>query len=485
MLHLPSGIRKKITFGFYLLIFFMFCTVALTYGIINQVQRKVVNVEIVDDFLNTTLEVRRFEKNFFLYKEDGDFNENMVFVGKLADLLYQNISLLSSLLPHGLYGQIWDTVHEYKKNMHQLHQLYQENCDGGPCLKNRFQLEETIRLQGKELTDTAERTSRIEKELIKTLLQTTGGVLILSILVFVILCVGLAAILGRNIVGSLKVLESHTRMISRGDFVAAPVNVGDTEINSLLMAFNKMTTELKTRQQQVVQSEKLASLGTLLSGVAHELNNPLSNISTSAQILSEEIEVADLEFKNSLLHQIIEQSDRARDIVRSLLEFSRMHAFQKQTLVLKPLINETIVLLRGQVPSEVDIQVDVPDDLKITADKQRLQQVFLNLIKNAIDAIGEEGHVWISVQEVMTEKNKREIEIFIEDDGPGIPHEDLPKIFDPFFTTKDVGHGSGLGLFVVHDIIEWHGGTIKVESRPGEGTTFIIWLPDDQGEKNE
>jgi len=233
-----------------------------------------------------------------------------------------------------------------------------------------------------------------------------------------------------------------------------------------------------------VQSEKLASLGTLLSGVAHELNNPLSNISTSAQILEEEVDEDNPEYKLNLVRQIIEQSDRARDIVRSLLEFSRAHAFQKQALFLKPLIDETIVLLRGQVPSEVDIQVDVPADLQIKADKQRLQQVFLNLIKNAIDVIGHAGHIWIYVQEVVTNRGKKEIEIFVEDDGPGIPHDVLPKIFDPFFTTKDVGHGSGLGLYVVHDIIEWHNGTIKVDSRPGEGTTFIVWLPNDQGEKN-
>ncbi len=485
MLNLPFGIRKKITFGFYLLLFFMICIGALTYRIVNEVQRKIVYVEIVDDLLNTTLEVRRFEKNFFLYKEEGNYNENMAFVDKLVDLLYNNLKLLSSLMPHGLYGQIWTTVHEYKKSMQHLHQLYQDICDDDSCSENRFDLEETIRFQGKTLTDTAEQTSRAERQLIKTLLQTTGRVLIISILAFVILCIALAAILGRNIVGSLKILESHTRKISRGEFIAAPVNVGDDEINSLLQAFNRMTTELKARQQQVVQSEKLASLGTLLSGVAHELNNPLSNISTSAQILAEEIDTADQVFKNSLIQQVIEQSDRARDIVRTLLEFSRIHVFQKQKLFLKPLIDETIILIKGQIPSAIDIRVDIPDELEVTADKHRLQQVFLNLIKNAIEVIGNEGHVGIYVQEMMTERGKREIEVFIEDDGPGIPHENLQRIFDPFFTTKDVGHGSGLGLFVAHDIIRWHGGTIKVESRPREGTTFVIWLPDDQGEKDE
>jgi signal transduction histidine kinase len=258
--------------------------------------------------------------------------------------------------------------------------------------------------------------------------------------------------------------------------------VTDPEINSLLKAFNRMTNELRVRQQQLVQTEKLASLGTLLSGVAHELNNPLSNISTSAQILAEEIEDADLEFKNSLIQQVIDQADRARDIVRTLLEFSRAGKVNKQRLLLAKLVNETIVLLRGQVPSEVDIQVDIPEELEIVVDKQRLQQVCLNLAKNAVDVLGQEGHIWISAREMKREKRPREVEILIEDDGPGIPVDIVPRIFDPFFTTKDVGHGSGLGLFIVHDIIEWHGGTINVDSRPGEGTTFIIWLPANLGE---
>jgi signal transduction histidine kinase len=107
-----------------------------------------------------------------------------------------------------------------------------------------------------------------------------------------------------------------------------------------------------------------------------------------------------------------------------------------------------------------------------------MQQVFLNLIKNAIDVIGENGRIWISCREISRKgRGRREVEILIEDNGPGIPDEIRDKIFDPFFTTKDVGHGSGLGLFIVHDIIEMHGGSIRVETRTGQGTTVIIWLP--------
>jgi signal transduction histidine kinase len=292
----------------------------------------------------------------------------------------------------------------------------------------------------------------------------------------------IAALLGRKVVNSLKLLEGYTKRISQGDFVEVAVGEGEQEIRSLLTAFNRMTKELQMRQHQLVQSEKLAALGTLLSGVAHELNNPLSNISTSAQILREEIEEDNVEFKKSLIGQIEVQSDKARDIVRTLLEFSRIKEFRKEKLLLGKLVEETILLIRGHAPSEVVISVDIPEDIFIIVDKQRMQQVLLNLIKNGIDAVQGHGHIWISALCTGCGTGLDEVEILIEDDGPGIDAEHVKRIFDPFFTTKDVGKGSGLGLFIVHDIIEWHGGSISVESRPGLGTTFIIWLPGEQQE---
>ncbi|MCL7489714.1 MAG: ATP-binding protein, partial [Desulfobulbaceae bacterium] len=244
----------------------------------------------------------------------------------------------------------------------------------------------------------------------------------------------------------------------------------------LFQAFTRMNNELALRQRQMVQSEKLASLGTLLAGVAHELNNPLSNISTSAQILGEEIDNPDIQFHKTLITQIDEQTDKARDIVKTLLEFSRTRAFNKEELNLMVIINSALRLLRSEIPAEINIEQDMPDNLMVWVDKQRMQQVFLNLIKNAVDACGPRGTIWITARE-FSSKSRQEVEILVSDNGPGIPPEDMKNIFDPFYTSKDVGKGSGLGLFIVHDIVESHGGTISVDSRLNEGTTFIIWLP--------
>jgi len=476
------GIRKKITFGFYLLLVIMVGSAILTYGIVKRVEDKVVVVELIEDFFNTILEVRRFEKNYFLYRQEKDFQENQLYWQNMRDIFANNAPALALVVSGPDMARLPGLIASYGSDMQKLYDHdHRPGAGGSNGLQEK--LEEQVRYSGKELTDFAEKTRYAEKEEIKKLLKTTQNVLLISILFLFVSAMGIAALLGRRVVRSLKTLEGYTRKISQGDFVEVQVGEGEQEVRSLLTAFNRMTKELKVRQHQLVQSEKLAALGTLLSGVAHELNNPLSNISTSAQILREEIGDGDLEFKKGLIAQIETQSDKARDIVRTLLEFSRIKEFNKEKLQFRRLVDEAIMLIRGQVPSEMEIAVDAPEDLFIFVDKQRMQQVLLNLVKNSIDAANGRGHIWISARTTDMAEGMGEVEILVEDDGPGIGEETVRRIFDPFFTTKDVGHGSGLGLFIVHDIVEWHGGTITVDSRPGFGTTFIIWIPGEKQEK--
>ncbi|MBU1405443.1 MAG: HAMP domain-containing protein [Proteobacteria bacterium] len=483
MFHL--GIRKKITYGFYLLLLLMVGSAVLTYALVKRVEDQVAFSEVIEDFFNTTLELRRFEKNYFLYRQAKDFQENQLYWGQIRDIYENNAAALHQVVSLPETQQLARVIDAYNRHMGQLHAYYQQIAQGADYAASghtQEKLEEQLRSTGKELTEFGEKTRSAVKRKITTLLKTTQKILLASMLCLFVSALTIAALLGRKVVNSLKILEGYTKKISQGDFVDVAVGEGEEEIRSLLRAFNRMTRELQMRQHQLVQSEKLAALGTLLSGVAHELNNPLSNISTSAQILGEEIDEDNVEFKKSLIGQIEMQSDKARDIVRTLLEFSRIKEFKKEQLFFKKLVDETILLLRGHVPGEVVIGVDVPEDLSIVVDKQRMQQVLLNLIKNGIDAMQGSGHIWISALGTGCGTGLDEVEIIIEDDGPGIDAEHVNRIFDPFFTTKDVGKGSGLGLFIVHDIIEWHGGSISVDSRPGLGTTFIIWLPGEQQE---
>ncbi|MFW5905966.1 MAG: sensor histidine kinase, partial [Desulfobia sp.] len=194
----------------------------------------------------------------------------------------------------------------------------------------------------------------------------------------------------------------------------------------------------------------------------------------------------DTELKKEMLKQMNEQSDRARDIVKNLLEFSRAREYKSQAVDLKKLLDETLVLIRGQIPTEVEIIVEITEEIRIEADKQKLQQALLNLIKNSIDAVGKHGKIWVSAHVLLdSNSGEEEIELMVEDNGPGIEPDKLKKIFDPFYTTKDVGHGSGLGLYIVHDIVENHGGKMEVNSQAGQGTNFTIWLPKIQEKKND
>lgn len=219
----------------------------------------------------------------------------------------------------------------------------------------------------------------------------------------------------------------------------------------------------------------MAALGTLTSGVAHELNNPLSNISSSTQILMEELEENDLDFQRNLLVGIEGQVEKARDIVKSLLEFAREREFELTTVSLGDLVETTIKLIKGEIPAEVNIEVDIPYPIQLEADSRRLSQAVMNLILNGVQAM--EGTGGLLVVRAYYSPAGRNVKIEVSDNGNGIPEENVAKIFDPFFSTKDVGRGTGLGLYVTYGIIQKHQGEISVSSRPDQGTTFTIILP--------
>lgn len=490
MLNYQPSIRKKITLGYYAIVAIIAALSLFTFMELRFMEEKIRFREVISEFFDTTLEIRRFEKNYFLYGQRSDYMENIEYLNRAKELLESNAGDFKLVASHQQISALNDSLNKYKELMDSYAELIKKN----PQIP---EMEQDIRKTGKDIISIAEDILRSEQKHLQTFLSRSQSILIFSIALLTILGVILGQVLSRVVVRPLKLLEGSMEIIADGGLEKIHINSRDREIVSLTNAFNKMLKELELRQRHLVQSEKLASLGTLLSGVAHELNNPLSNISSSCQILMEEIEEADIKYKGELLSQINEQTDRARNIVHSLLEFSRDKKFKKETLPLKRLFEETIRFVRGQIPANVEITLNMPDDMIILADKQRIQQAFLNLIKNAIEAVGDEGAIIIKAKKHSAfdkAEDKSEIynylkysgkctieddtiDIEIRDTGTGIPQEMLPKIFDPFFTTKDVGKGSGLGLFIVHEIIEEHDGCIAVDSETGKGTTFFISLP--------
>jgi len=247
----------------------------------------------------------------------------------------------------------------------------------------------------------------------------------------------------------------------------------------------KVEEALTKRTEQLIQAKKLASLGILTAlaslgiltaGVAHELNNPLNNISTSIQIVLEELEEDNIEFKRNRLLEAEKQVERARDIVRALLEFSRQQPLSFKRVKFKNVVEKTINLVEGQLPSEISINTEIPENIEINLDPKRIRQVLINLILNSTQAMTKGGVLTIKAWEGI-ENDVKTFYFQVQDTGHGISKQDFDKIFDPFFTTRDVGRGSGLGLSISHSIIEQHRGHIDVESVPGEKTKFTVVLP--------
>lgn len=501
----PS-IRQKITLAYYAIVVMIIGLSIFTFLELRFIERKIVFGEAITEFFDTTLEIRRFEKNYFLYEQLSDYLENTVYVNKAQELLEKHLNAFTSISSPSQIETLRDRLARYRELIDKYAALSEKRKNQPLQTARKALLEGQIRVTGKDIITIAEEISKTERRSIQVLLNNSQHILILSIFLLSVAVIAIGQILSRVVVKPLKLMERSMETIAEGNFENILIDAKDREVQSLTRAFNKMLRELELRQRHLVQSEKLASLGTLLSGVAHELNNPLSNISSSNQIIMEELEEKrnkqssslDLDFMKELSGQINDQSDRARNIVRSLLEFSRDKDFKKEALQVRSLFEEIIRFVKGQIPVNTTIRIDVPDDLAITADKQRIQQAFLNLIKNALDAVSEKGgditvkaHKNSAIDKVddhtgiynyLKYRGKCTLEddtvdIEIHDSGPGIPADALPKIFDPFFTTKDVGKGSGLGLFIVHEIIEEHDGCIAVDSEPGKGASFLMRLP--------
>lgn len=243
------------------------------------------------------------------------------------------------------------------------------------------------------------------------------------------------------------------------------------ELEGVLVAIEDVTERIRL-EEQLQQSDKLSSIGLLAAGVAHEVNTPLTGISSYSQMLMQQIPSTDP--KHQLLEKIYRQTSRASSIVNNLLNFSRVSDSRFATADINRVLDDTIQLLDAQLRNtQIEVRRSYDERLPaIPVNAAKLQQVFMNLILNARDAMPEGGAL-----EIRTEADANSVSIRFADNGIGIEPEHISRIYDPFFTTKQIGKGTGLGLAVSYGIIQDHGGHISVESRQGEGTTFLISLP--------
>ncbi|KPK01418.1 MAG: hypothetical protein AMK71_05605 [Nitrospira bacterium SG8_35_4] len=238
----------------------------------------------------------------------------------------------------------------------------------------------------------------------------------------------------------------------------------------------KKTEEIRNTHANLMQTEKLASLGRMAAGVAHEINNPLTGVVTFSHLLKKRFPPESTEAED--LNVIIEQSERCSKIIKNLLTFARATPSDKGKVNINDILNRTIFMVKNQEKFHHIKFIEKLEDeqLVVFGDASQFQQIFLNMIINAADAMNGRGNITVRTRKI-SEDNNDFAEIEFTDEGSGISEKDMPKLFEPFFTTKPVGKGTGLGLSVSHGIVKHIGGHIKVKSTVGKGTSFFVRLP--------
>ncbi len=471
------NIRQKVILGFTACVLAICFIGGFSYHYLHAIELKQHVVQIADDLREIVLEIRRYEKNYLLYGLDEDFKQNQAYSKQALEVLATLVSDVKNLRVSSQMTAFKEDLIAYRGLMEQLAQSGERGQQTGHVL------EEQLRTRGKTLVDLSVKLVAFERLRILEIITTLKTQLLISLLVFLGFMGFFIYIVSRKIIQPLRVIENTTKRIAQGDFKPLPVLDTRDETQRVVEAFNRMVAELERRQDQLVQGKKMSSLGVLTAGIAHQLNNPLNNISTSCQIILEELDQADLEFVRKMLTNVEQEVYRARDIVKGLLEFSRVREFSLKPIPLEDVVKRSIRLISSQVPPGIDLVDQVPWELILDLDAQRMQEVFLNLLMNAIQAVKETpGEIRVSAA---GDPVRHEAVITIEDTGVGIPKEELDRVFDPFYTTKEVGVGTGLGLSIAYGIIEKHHGSIAVESKEGEGTRFIIRMPYNPNAKPE
>ena len=450
---------------FFLVIFGIF------YWDIMIIERKLDTIEQFNNILLDALEIRRYEKDILLKVGEHNLDKLTKYISKLKKDVQKREEDILKISDENSYADFIHALVKYER----LFKTYKKTKKLNPVIVRKYG--KLIVSYCHTILDKEE--EKIHREL-KHILWTF--IIIPSVLGFIMIIFIQFQI--RPVIDRLKVLEKATKDLLEDKF--EPIEDDSTiqdEISDLIKAFNKMAQELKMRNEEILQTKKMAAIGTFSSGIAHEINNPLNNISLSADLLYEEYEDLPPEEAKEIIKDIMEQTERASRIVRNLLDFSREKEPSIKPLKICKVIEKTRKLIDNELMiKHIYFGVDIPENLPpLLGDEDKLQQAFLNLFLNSIQAMDEGGIIYVDARE----QPKGYLRIDISDTGEGIPEEKLDKIFDPFFTTKDVGKGTGLGLSIVYGIIRKHGGHIEVKSRLGEGTTFSIFLPIYQAEEKK
>ena len=549
-------IRDKLFLGFGLYIFLAVILGFFAYKELRTISTRLVLVETADDITNTILEVRRYEKNYLLFKDRESLEELRKYLATLknaidgikAEIIHEigsehaammklaiseyehqinviaehfnaqenlepevrstgrsaerklsgaelqsfliarrhekNVMLYKNRDAYLVFKRTLDAsglasrpeVRTYQAFVGRLYQLYEEERSAI----------EAMRLTAREIQSFTQNLSRRERTEIATTIRMSIILLAIALISVVVCGIFINIKLATSISTPIRNLERITKKITRGDFSEVIEVQGHDEVASLAESFNQMEDKLdhamtaleetikrlREKQAQLVEAEKLALVGKLAAGIAHEINNPLTSVLTFSNLMLEQCPPDDP--RCARLRLMARETERARNIVRQLLNFGRETVIKPEKInVNQPVTEIADSLVAQEAFKGIELDLKLGDDLpEVYADPAQIGQVVLNLLLNAIHAITPPGRI-----EVSTRPAGKQVELVFSDTGKGIPEEHLHKIFDPFFTTKDASKGTGLGLAVTYGIIKKHGGDIEVASTEGRGTTFTVRLP--------
>jgi len=471
LIHRPRiSIRLRIALGF-LATFLFTCAITIAAMVfISEVEQRQRFLERAANFEFEIQQARRFEKNWFLY--GTSLYDALNIVQNAENLLNDFKDDMRKTIGEHACNNITYNLTRYKQTLEKLDALAKS---GSTAPQDRQAIESELRQFGAAIVTNASDAVDQERLRIHSWLHTAMAVAVAALILVLVFVTFIAAFIARVVLKPFGRFEEYTRRIAAGDFsLIPPARRYRDEFTNLVIALNHMLMELKSREEQLIQSRKMAAVGNLTAGIAHELNNPLNNISLTAEALINEFDEWGRDEKLRMLNAIFTQVERAGATVANLLAFTRRGKSSFQDLSINDVVNSTLKLVGNETNlNKIHLDLDLGSNLpKVNGNANNLQQVFLNLFLNAVQAMTDGGTL-----RIRSYVESGALQLDISDTGVGIPRESLDKVFDPFFTTKEVGKGTGLGLSVSYGIIKQHHGTIAVQSRVGEGTTFSITLP--------
>jgi two-component system NtrC family sensor kinase len=513
------SLKKKIILSF--LISSVIIVVLAVSSFVNfiEMRKEIRYLELADSLRSKSLQLRRHEKNFFLYGDQNEIEQVYIYINDINSVIetaprYNAKNLFSMKAKTEEYAQRFNDIERRVADFHNAFSAvklkHQKSSALFPLIESTFlerpaavsevlgsvlhvgpddpsregladltMMIRALRKNGEELLTISkdlDKSARGNVEHAITLLQTMTMVLLP---LFFFICLGALFFIIQNVVNRLKILTAALEKTGKGDFNSLAVPEKGDEVGALIAAFNKMKgdlvsreEELRKKNEELHRSRKLASIGTLASGVAHELNNPLNNIYISAQILQREAKDSSSPLVREIVEDIVGQSARVKRIVGDLLEYARGREPQLKAIDL----NELVMNVYKHIGATADTRMvnfamkSDSDRIVVRADPEQIERVFINLFTNAVEAMSGKGELTVSLNSTGTS-----VKISVTDSGQGMTAQQMEKVFEPFFTTKD--KGTGLGLAIVFNIIRKHQGEIAVESQKDRGTTFSITLP--------